>query len=73
LRGLSQKVNLGVLRNKVNILGDFEIETPTQISRSNSQGFGPKIRYPQNQNDSLNQIQLFELKKSISEKSCVNF
>ena len=71
--------------NKINIFGDSESVTPTyrrrprilknsaKFSKSNSQGIGPKIGYPQNQQDSLNHFQFFEIKKSLIEKSSVDF
>ena len=34
-----------------------------KISKSNSQGIEPKLRYPQKKHDSLNYFQFFETKK----------
>ena len=61
-------------RKKLNTLSDFENQKPTHIGaahaflkiernfqKSISQGIGSKFRYPQNQHDSLNQIELFEI------------
>ena len=42
------------------------------ISKSYSQGIGQKLLYPQNQHDSLNQIQFFEINKSVIEKRYVD-
>ena len=86
--GGADTTSIRVMRRKINIW-DFHFSqpfchaTPTfailkptgaiKKLKSNSQGIGPKIGYSQNQKNSLNQIQLFELKKSISEKSCVDF
>ena len=64
----------------------FERETPTHISathafskkfekkiKSDFHGIGPKFLYPRNQHESLNQFQFFKIKKSPTQKSCVDF
>ena len=69
-------------RKKLNTLSDFENQKPTHIGaahafskiernfqKSISQGIGSKFWYPQNQHDSLNQIQLFEIYKSPTQES----
>ena len=70
-------------RKKLNTLSDFENQKPTPIGaahafskidrnfqKSISQGIGSKL---QNQHDLLNQIQLFEIYKSPTQESQVDF
>ena len=44
-----------------------------KISKSNSQGIRPKVWYPRNQRNSLNQLQVFEIEKSPTQKSYADF
>ena len=47
----------------------FEWTSSDNILKSNSQGTGPRYLYLQNRYNSLNQIQFFEIKKLLAEKS----
>ena len=76
MTGIKRYTNLAILRGnhpRISVPPTHFPKISKKKIMSDFHGIGSKFLYPRNQHESLNQFQFFKIKKSPTQKSCVDF